>query len=247
MGLLSRKDVPIELTWDLTHLYATEAEMLAEHETTKKMCAQLTENYKGKLTTPEQIDACLDAWQELMAKMDHVASYCSLAASVDYYDAKLQERQSMIQRDQAQMAGEYSFIESELSAADESLLRESMAVATKNRHYLEEILRQKPHRLDPKTEEVLTRLSATLEAPYELYHVVKLTDMKFDPFVADGVEYPLGYSLFEDDYEYDARTAVRRGAFRAFSDKLKQYENITAAIYNTQVQREKNYGRPSRV
>ncbi|MCD8218391.1 MAG: oligoendopeptidase F [Clostridiales bacterium] len=239
MDLPRRKDVPVELTWDLTHLYSTEAEMLAEHETTKKMCAQLTENYKGKLTTPEQIDACLDAWQELMVKMDHVASYCSLAASVDYYDAKLQERQSMIQRDQAQMAGEYSFIESELSAADESLLREAMAVATKNRHYLEEILRQKPHRLDPKTEEVLTRLSATLEAPYELYHVVKLTDMKFDPFVADGVEYPLGYSLFEDDYEYDARTAVRRGAFRAFSDKLKQYENITAAIYNTQVQREK--------
>jgi len=239
MDLPRRKDVPVELTWDLSHLYATEAEMLAEHEATKKMCAELTENYKGKLTTPEKIDACLEAWQELMVKMDHVANYCALAASVDYYDVKLQERQSKIQRDQAQMAGEYSFIESELSAAEESLLQKAMAVATKNRHYLEEILRQKPYRLDPKTEEALTRLSATLEAPYELYHVVKLTDMKFDPFAADGVEYPLGYSLFEDDYEYDARTAVRRGAFRAFSDKLKQYENITAAIYNTQVQREK--------
>ncbi len=239
MEIPKRKEVPVELTWDLTRLYATEEEMLADHEAAKRICARLVEEYKGKLDTPERINACLDAWQELTIKMNHVGSYCSLAASVDYYDAKLQERQSLISREQAQMAGEYSFIESELSDADEPLLREAMEHTAANRHYLEEILRYKAHRLDSKTEEVLTRLSATFDAPYELYHVVKLTDMKFDPFEVDGVEYPLGYSLFEDDYEYDARTDVRRGAFRAFSDKLKQYENITAAIYNTQVQREK--------
>ena len=36
------------------------------------------------------------------------------------------------------------------------------------------------------------------------------------PFTVDGKEYPLGYSLFEDDYELEADTAVRRAAFRAF-------------------------------
>ena len=239
MDLPMRKDVPVEQTWDLTRLYATEEDMWADHEVAKGMCAQLVEEYKGKLDTPERINACLDIWQELMRRMNYVGTYCSLAASVDYCDAKVQERQSLVSREQAQMAGEYSFIESELSDADESLLRDAMAVSVKNRHYLSEILRQKTYRLDARTEEALTRLSATFDAPYELYHVVKLTDMKFDPFVVDGVEYPLGYSLFEDDYEYDERTDVRRGAFRAFSDKLKQYENITAAIYNTQVQREK--------
>ncbi len=239
MDLPNRKEVPVELTWDLTHLYATEEDMLADHEASKRMCARLTEVYKGKLTSPEQINACLDAWQALAEKMDLVGNYCGLAASVDYYDSALQERQSMIQREQAQMAGEFDFIESELSEADESLLQAAMEMATSNRHYLAEILRKKQHRLDAKTEETLTRLASTLEAPYELYHVVKLTDMKFDPFVVNGEEYPLGYSLFEDDYEYDERTEVRRGAFRAFSDKLKQYENITAAIYNTQVQKEK--------
>ncbi|MCD8045797.1 MAG: oligoendopeptidase F [Clostridiales bacterium] len=239
MDLPKRKEIPAGLTWDLTHLYATEEDMLADHEESKRMCARIAEDYKGKLTTPERINACLDAWQALAEKMDLVGNYCGLAAVVDYYDTELQERQSMIQREQAQMAGEFDFIESELSEADESLLRAAMEMTTSNGHYLAEILRKKPHRLDAKTEEALTRLAATLEAPYELYHVVKLTDMKFEPFEADGAEYPLGYSLFEDDYEYDARTNVRREAFRAFSDKLRQYENITAAIYNTQVQKEK--------
>ena len=49
----------------------------------------------------------------------------------------------------------------------------------------------------------------------------------------NGREYPLDYSLFEDEYEYEADTDVRRAAFRAFSDKLREYENTTAATYNT--------------
>ena len=63
--------------------------------------------------------------------------------------------------------------------------------------------------------------------------------MKFPDFEVDGVKYPLGYSLFEDDYEYDSRTNVRRAAFRAFSDKLKEYRNVTATAYNQCVRCEK--------
>ena len=51
--------------------------------------------------------------------------------------------------------------------------------------------------------------------------------MKFDSFTVNGKEYPLGYSLFEDNYEYETDTAVRRSAFTAFSKKIKEYdENI---------------------
>lgn len=66
--------------------------------------------------------------------------------------------------------------------------------------------------------------SERINAPYELYHIVKLSDMRFDSFEVDGVEYPLGYSLFEDDYEYDNRTEVRRGHFRASSEKQSLYD-----------------------
>ena len=45
--------------------------------------------------------------------------------------------------------------------------------------------------------------------------------------------------LFEDDYEYESDTQIRRSAFDAFSKKLAQYENTTAAAYNSQVQTEK--------
>ena len=69
--------------------------------------------------------------------------------------------------------------------------------------------------------------------------MAKLADMKFDSFTVNGKEYPLGYSLFEDNYEYEKDTDIRRSAFSAFSAKIRQYENVTAAAYNAQLQTEK--------
>lgn len=239
MSLLERKDVPAELTWDLSLLYPTEEDMLADEKKAKELCDRIVETYKGKLDTPERINACLDDVQEMDELIDHVFSYCNLAVSVDYNNSYNQKRMAMINREQAEIYGKVSFVESEISQAEDAVLVHAIEIAAGNRMHLEKILKNKPHRLDAKTEEALERLSVTLNAPYELYHIVKLSDMGFDSFEVDGVEYPLGYSLFEDDYEYDNRTEVRRGAFQAFSKKLKEYENITAAIYNTQVQKEK--------
>ena len=52
--------------------------------------------------------------------------------------------------------------------------------------------------------------------------------MKFPSFTVNGKEYPLGYSLFEDNYEYDTDPEVRRAAFNAFYEKIAQYQNVTA-------------------
>lgn len=62
------------------------------------------------------------------------------------------------------------------------------------KHYLAEILREKPHRLSAETEKVLAALRPVFNAPYDIYHMTKLADMKFGSFTVNGREYPLGYS-----------------------------------------------------
>ena len=104
---------------------------------------------------------------------------------------------------------------------------------------LKDMLERKKYQLHPEAERVLAAVSPTLDAPYQMYEITKLADMQFDNFEVDGKEYPLGYSLFEDDYEYDNRTDVRRAAFDAFSKKIRQYVNVTAMAYNTTVCHEK--------
>lgn len=238
--LKDRKDVPEELTWDLSGIYASEEDMLRDAEEMKALAERIAEDYKGSLDTPEKIEACVTEYRRVYELMTLVGSYCDLAVSVDYYDNYNQERLGRISRLISELQSSLSFIKSEIMEQDEETIQRAIEISRGNKYFLEDILRDKPHRLHPEAERVVAALSQTIySAPYEIYNIAKLADMKFEPFSVEGKEYPLGYTLFEDDYEYEPDTRVRRGAFDAFSKKIREYENVTAAAYNTNVQTEK--------
>lgn len=232
MKLPARKNIPVQETWDLSLLFKTESDYVSAVEELKRLADSLDADYRGKLVDPTSIIACLDRYERFSILLSRCSSYAELDLSVDYTDTARLERDAKMTALRAELQSRLSFIESEICAADEGVLLAAIEKATRSRHYLTEILRNKPHRLSPETEKALSALSPVFNSPYEIYQTSKLADMDFGTFTADGKEYPLGYSLFEDDYEFEADTTVRRGAFRAFSDKLQQYENITAACYN---------------
>lgn len=233
LKLNARKDVPVNETWDLSLIFAAEADFEAAVEKAKALADTLEKTYKNALTTPESIAECLALYEELEILLYQTTSYTSLAVSVDYTDTEAQKKDAKMTALAAEIGSRLSFIESEIADAPEELIRAAMDKTGRAKHYLAEILREKPHRLSAETEKVLAALRPVFNAPYDIYHMTKLADMKFGSFTVNGREYPLGYSLFEDEYEYEADTDVRRAAFRAFSDKLREYENTTAATYNT--------------
>ncbi len=237
--LLSRAEVPVELTWDLSLIYPNEAAMYADADKIEVLAKRIEEKYKGKLSSAPLISECTDDYTELTELIIPVREYCSLAVSVDYYDAKNRNRSKKIGTRIADLMSRLSFVRSEIMANDDTCILEAIKINGRNSGFLKEILRDKKHALHPEAERVLAALANTIEAPYEIYEVTKLADMQFDNFTANGKEYPLGYSLFEDDYEYSNCTELRREAFKAFSRKLRQYENVTATAYNTAVQQEK--------
>ncbi len=238
--LKSRKEIPEELTWDLSHIYATEEDMSRDAERMEQLAQEIVEKYKGHLDTPEQIEACVTAYRQVYELMTLTGSYCDLAVSVDYYDNYNQERNGKISRLTAKLQSLLSFVRSEIMEQEEEVIKKAIAVSDGNKHFLQNVLRDKAHRLHPEAERVVSALSQSIYGtPYEVYNIAKLADMKFDNFVVDGKEYPLGYTLFEDDYEYEPDTRVRRAAFDAFSKKIREYENVTATAYNANVQTEK--------
>lgn len=237
--LLSRKDVKKELTWDLTLIYKDEAALMADADRLEKLTGEIESLYKGKLGSAETVNKCLDEYREAVGIITLIGNYCELATSVDYYDTHNMELAGKMNRKLSECMSRLSFIDSELAVQDNAVIEEAVNSSEANANYLKDVLRGKPYLLNPETERVLTALSQTTGAPYEIYNTVKLADMKFPDFEVDGRKYPLGYSLFEDDYEYDERTDVRRTAFEAFSSKLCEYENVTAAAYNAAVQYEK--------
>ena len=239
MSMTMRNEVPVGLTWDLSLIYASEEDMYRDAEKLKQLTEKMEQTWKGKLTTPKAINACLDDFREVYRLATLTGNYCDLAVSVDYYNTHNQDRNDRISRLITEVMSRLSFVKSEISQQSNEVLSESVRIAKENRLWLEDVLRDKPHQLSPETERVLSALSQAMNVPYQIYNMAKLADMKFPPFTVKGKEYPLGYSLFEDDYEYERDPEIRRAAFAAFSAKLREYENVTGAAYNAQVQNEK--------
>ena len=78
MEPISRRDVPVELTWDLSSIYATEEEMFADMEKLKNLSDRIVRDYKGKLNTAQTINACLDDLREVYRLNILTGSYCNL-------------------------------------------------------------------------------------------------------------------------------------------------------------------------
>lgn len=237
--LKERKDIDPALTWDLSAIYPTVEKFEAAVKEMKELALNMEKKYKGKLNAAGEINKCLDEMRKLAQLMYLTNSYASLSVSVDYTNEENQERAFKLSNITSDLQGRLSFIDSEIIQADEKIINAAISESKENSSYLMDIKRQKPHALHPEAERVLAALSGTLEAPYSIYEQAKLADMNFKNFSVDGKTYPLGYALFENEYEYENDTKVRRSAFEAFSAKLREYQYTTAAAYQTQVQKEK--------
>ena len=232
MELLKRKDVPVDETWDLTLIYPNDDAMWAALDKTKAAVKKLVETFQGRLSTAENIVACLDDQEKILPDVIRIMSYTGLAQEVDYTDNEIRELNEKVGDETNRMFTDLSFIDSEILLASDEELKKAVDMAKGCKVYLQDLIKKKEHMLSPETEKVLTALDRTLEVPYTIYNTLKLADIAFDPFTVNGKEYPLGYSLFEDDYELEADTDVRRAAFKAFYGTLRKYENTTAAAYN---------------
>ncbi|MFZ5354552.1 MAG: oligoendopeptidase F [Bacillota bacterium] len=238
-GFPERKDVDQSLTWDLTALFKTEEQYEAAVKLMQQQTEELEKGYKGRLNTPNAINECLDKLQKLLQNMYLVNAFSGLSVSTDRTNTENQSRYMKLNNIISDVESRISFVRSEIIEADEKTIEQAMDESKSNRNYLKEIKRFKKHALHPEAERVISALSATLDSPYDIYNTAKLADMDFKTFKVDDNEYPLSFVLFENEWEFETDTAVRRAAFEAFSAKLKEYQNTIAAAYQTQVQMEK--------
>jgi oligoendopeptidase F len=176
---------------------------------------------------------------EIVKILTLTGTYAELSVSVDHTNNENQDRAMKFMNIASEISSRISFVDSEIIQSDERVIEDAIRESKKNSNYLKNIKRNKAHALHPEVESVLAALSGTLEAPFSIYERAKLADMNFNNFTVDGVEHPLSFGLFENEWEYENDTRIRRAAFEAFSSKLREYQHTVAAAYQTQVQKEK--------
>lgn len=237
--ILLRNEVEEKRTWDLSAIYGSEEEAQEAVKELKELTEKIVSEYKGNLINAENINGCLDEMRKVNVLSGLISSYRFLAVSVDMTNSENQSKSMEASNLLSKVKSRLSFVEGEILENDESVIEKAMEESEENRHYLEDLLREKPYALTIEVEKALATLAPVMNAPMSIYNKAKLQDMDFGTFEVEGKEYPLSFVLYENHYDYDNDMKVRRAAFDAFSKKLKDYEHTVAGVYQTQVQKEK--------
>ena len=234
-----RSEVNIKETWDLTHLFPSDNAFEEALNNAIHYASTIEQSYKGTIKDASQVIEVLQAYEQLLNKLDPIGNYSSLALSVDQTDEVAQMRASKVGQTYSKINAQLSFIKSECIELNETILIKAKEQAPQYTIFINKLIRQKPYQLHPEAEKALAAFGTTFEAPYELYNTTKLVDLEFPNFDAEDKSYPLSYNLFEGDWEVENNTSIRRAAFDAFSKKLREYQHTTAKTYDTHLKIEK--------
>jgi oligoendopeptidase F len=236
---LSRADVPVESTWNLSDLFVDESSWEAEVQAVEDARTALGA-YQGQLDSAAgRLLACLIAVESLHARLMRVSSYARLRNAQDGTDPQCQAAMARVSALQARVGASTAFVDSEILAFSDGLLERFMGSEPGLADFqltLTDLLDLRPHRLGADTERVLASLGDVLGSPYMIYNRSKSSDLQFTPFTdAAGTVYANSVNGFESNFETHSDTAVRRGAWASFSAGLTAYNQTYSATFATEV------------
>ena len=238
---LTRAEVAPETTWDLTDLFATRDAWLAELAAVERSVPSVVQ-HQGRLATgPAVLLACLDARDDLLARLDRVGTFAGLREAEDGGNAAHQADQSTAAALGARVRAAVSFVDTEILALPDGTLaawlRDEPSLAV-YRPTLDKLAALKPHMLCAETERVLASLGEVLDAPYTIYNRAKTGDMAFAPFTdAAGTSHPSSFNLYQSTYETDPDTSVRRAAWASFCAGIAPYQHTMGGTFATEIAR----------
>ncbi len=226
-----RHEVPAEMTWDLTLVYASTEVWESDFAIIESQLSAF-EAFKGNLDKPQSLLECLKFRDESGQFIGKLYSYASLKKSQDNGDADSQARHDRISGLYARRAAATSFIEPEILEIPSEKLREIVASEDGLKlyeYYFETLERSRAHSRSGEVEEVLAQLAETRGATEQAFRMFDHVDLKF-PRVRDenGVEQELTHGTYIN-FLQSSDQSVREGAFRAMHGTFVNWKNTLAA------------------
>lgn len=239
MEIKKREDIDFSLKWDLSHIVKDENELKERLDKSIENVSNFSSSYKSHLSDAATVIEATDKYMEIIKEIYLLAEYTGLATTVEMTNTKLTSSHQRVMTVVTKLMADLSFFDSEVSKLENKILDEIIEKRPDLKGYIDEIKRNKTHRLSDETEMTLASLSSSLEGQVTIYNVAKLVDMDFGTFEAEGKTHDLSFNIFEGVMESEANTEIRRAAFKKFSSVLEKYKNTVAAVYNSKIQTDK--------
>jgi len=237
--LPERKDIPENLTWDLSLMYndidAWEQEFAGLDTLADKFNA-----FRGRLSEgAETLRNAIEALDNMERSLEKVYTYAHLKHDEDTGESTARSMENRVAGKAAAISADCAWFEPELLAIDDAQMSAMLAedVLQFYKPSVEELLRAKKHTLSEKEERILGAVSDILSAPAEIYETMTDADLQF-PGVkqANGKKIELTHGNYIRFLESNDR-ASRKRAFKAMFGSYKNIINSCAATMDATVKK----------
>lgn len=236
--LPKRQEVPFELTWDLTKIFADDA---AFEEKFQDLSNELTEVDKIKGTLGQGAAEFLTAIEyvlDIYRKAEVIYVYAHLKNDEDTANTTNQALYARASSLIAQVSEAVSWFEPEmLQLSDQEIWAffENEPKLDLYRHFVEQIISERAHVLPAEQEALLAGASEIFGSSSDTFAVMNNADLKF-PVVKneDGEDVQLTHGVYGQLLESTDR-AVREQAFKALYSVYHQFRNTFASTLSTHI------------
>ncbi|KGX87718.1 oligoendopeptidase F [Pontibacillus litoralis] len=231
-ALPKREEVPVEMTWRLEDIFATEEEWNQEWEAVKESIPQI-EAFQGKLhESADTLYDLLKLQDELSNRVGKLYTYAHLRYDQDTTNSQYQDMNNRAESLITKVGSAMSFIDPEILAMEEGTVEKFLEEKEELKLYkkaLTDITRQRPHTLSEKEEALLVKASEVMSNPAQTFGVLNNADLPF-PTIKDeeGNEVDLTHGRFIRFLKSKDRN-VRKKAFEAMYDTFGQFKNTFAS------------------
>ena len=232
-----RCEIPVEDTWRLEDLYATDEAWEQELETLNADRDYLAA-FAGQLgASAEKLYDYLVRMEQVNAKAELLANYCMRKSDEDTRVAKYQAMSGKFMNVIVALGAACSFETPEILAIPDDVLEGFYAEKPeleRYRRYLTGARRRKEHILSPAEEKLLAAAGEMSGAPSDIYGSFADADIKFpDAVDSQGKKHPLTQGTFVP-YESGDDRVLRKSAYENLYHTFAGFKNTAAGLLNAQ-------------
>lgn len=235
---LTREEVPVELTWDLTLIYPNDEGFEADLAFAKENIPALAASQATALQNGTALYEYLQFANQVEEKVETAYVYSHLKADQDTSNSDNQVLNQRAFSTYIELSGATAWFQPALLALSDEVYNELFVQEPRLEEFrvaLEAVRVRKAHVLSDKEEALLSKASEVFAGPRQTFNLLNNADIQFDKITNDnGEEVELthgNYSTFLESTNVD----VRRAAFQTMYKPYIQLKNTFASTLGSQV------------
>lgn len=230
MGV-DRTSIEDKFKWNIDTMYQSNESIKDDIDKVNSIIEEL-KSYKGKISSSkENLYKVLSNSEKASRILQNLYVYTHMKQHEDTRNNENQARATKAEMLSTELSMATSYIVPEIISMDENKLKEYLEDEKLSfyKKYVDEILRDKPHTLTEKEEEILAGVSDLSTVPENVYEMFSFADLKFPEIKGeDGKDIRIthgNYSTFLKSKD----SRVRKDAFEAVYSTYEDYKNTFAS------------------